>query len=193
MSVLPFSKSIGQRPRWAFTDEGGGAVIPDAAVMSVNVNSGGKAVSEPIEQGSFVSYNKVTEPLEVTAALGFSGTDGFLQSVIDRLEKLKAALSYFSIVTPVREFRKMTLQSFDYSLTMDEGLGVLYVNADFVEIREAVVGYATVDTSRIAAADAKNPSDASAVSTGTASPQTPSESQQAAGTKSRSVLRDLMP
>ncbi len=165
--------------------------MPDGAVMDIRVTSGGKAVSEPIEKGSFVSYNKVTEPLSVAAVLGYSGTDSFLQSVIDRLEKLKTAVSFFSIITPIREFQKMTLQSFDYQMSMDDGLGVLYVNADFVEIREAEVAYSTVDVSTILATDAKNASDASATNTGTASPQNPTNTQAAAGNKSKSILKSM--
>lgn len=145
-------------------------------------------VSEPIEKGSFMSYNKVTSPLEINADLSFSGTNAYLQSVIDMIENLKQEISYFSIVTPVYEYECMTLQNYDYSLNATDGLGVLHINAQFVEIREVDVAYSSVDVSTITAADAKNPSDASKVNTGTTTPAEPTGEQQEAGERAESIM-----
>ena len=43
----------------------------------------------------------------------------------------------------------MTLQNYDYSLNATDGLGVLHINAQFVEVREVDVAYSSVDVSTI--------------------------------------------
>lgn len=181
MTTLPISDKQKQSSKWRFVNEQGRNVLPDAVVFQVSVTSGGKVVSEPIEKGSFMSYNKVTSPLEINSDLSFSGTNAYLQSVIDMIENLKQEISYFSIVTPVYEYERMTLQNYDYSLNATDGLGVLHINAQFVEVREVDVAYSSVDVSTITAADAKNPSDASKVNTGTTTPAEPTAEQKKVG------------
>lgn len=181
MSILPISDKQKQSSKWRFVNEKGANVLPDAAVFQVSVTSGGKVVSEPIEQGSFMTYNKVNSPLEINADISFSGTNAYLQSVISMIEALKTDISYFSIVTPVYEYERMTLQNYDYGLNATDGLGVLHINAQFIEIREVDVAYSSVDISTITAADAKNPSDVSKVNTGTTTPTEPTEEQKQKG------------
>lgn len=188
MTTLPISDKQKQSSKWRFVNEQGANVLPDAAVFQVSVTSGGKVVSEPIEQGSFMTYNKVNSPLEINADISFSGTNAYLQSVISMIEALKTAVSYFSIVTPVYEYEHMTLQNYDYSLNATDGLGVLHINAQFIEIREVDVAYSSIDTSTITAVDAKNPSDASKVNTGTTTTRNPTAEEQKEGERIESIL-----
>lgn len=188
MTTLPISDKQKQSSKWRFVNEQGANVLPDAAVFQVSVTSGGKVVSEPIEQGSFMTYNKVNSPLEINADISFSGTNAYLQSVISMIEALKTAVSYFSIVTPVYEYERMTLQNYDYGLNATDGLGVLHINAQFIEIREVDVAYSSVDISTITAADAKNPSDASKVNTGTTTPAEPTADQREAGERAEKTI-----
>lgn len=188
MTTLPISDKQKQSSKWRFVNEQGANVLPDAAVFQVSVTSGGKVVSEPIEKGSFMTYNKVNSPLEINADISFSGTNAYLQSVISMIEALKTAVSYFSIVTPVYEYEHMTLQKYDYSLNATDGLGVLHINAQFIEIREVDVAYSSIDINTITAADAKNPSDASKVNTGTTTTRNPTAEEQKEGERIESIL-----
>lgn len=189
MTTLPMSQNLKQAKKWSFVGTDGQDVLPDAAVFDIRVTSGGKVVSEPVEKGSFFSYNKVNSPLEITSELSFSGTDAYLQSVISLIETLKTATKYFSIVTPVYEYERMTLQNYDYNLNATDGLGVLRISAQFVEIREVDVAYSSAnvplgggtDGGTISADDAKNKSDAGQVDTGTTTPTEPTEGQKKQG------------
>lgn len=122
---------------WAFSDN----VLPNANFFDMSIRCGGQVVSSPIEEGSFFSYNKTTEPIEITATLSFSGTNTFLQSVLNRLNNLKNSVTTFSIKTPMYEYRNMNLESYDYAFRREDGLGVLYINATFIEIREVNLTY----------------------------------------------------
>lgn len=175
MSLFAFSKQLMSAAEWSFSDN----VLPNAAIFELQIRCGGTVVSSPIEAGSFISYNKTNEPMEINATLAFSGSDSFLQSVLDSLNTLKTSVTTFSIQTPLYEYENFTLQNYDYSMRREDGRGVLYVNALFLEIREVQVLY--TDTETITAADSKDPSAVSNENTGLKQPQEPTGTEKAQG------------
>lgn len=188
MSMITFPKTKRKgADEWTFS----GNVLPAASIFDLTITSGGSVVSSPIEQGSFTSYNKTTEPLQITATLSFSGNDGFLQSVLDNLKKLKDGVTTFSIETPVYEYENMTLQAYDYAMRREDGLGVLYITAEFVEIKEVALAYTQQET--IEPEDCTDPSDASTQDTGLQQAQDPTDDQAAAGegSKRKSILAEI--
>lgn len=181
--IFTFSNFLSAKAEWTFSDN----VLPNAAMFEMQVRCGGTVVSSPIEQGSFISYNKTTKPLEITATLAFSGSDAFLQSALDSLKTLKQSVTTFSIQTPVYEYESMTLQNFDYVLRREDGRGVLYVSAMFIEISEEQLTY--TDTT-ITEADSKSPSAVSNENTGLKQAQEPTQAEQTAGNSTKqSILR----
>lgn len=186
MNLFTFSKKFNPVAEWTFSD----GVLPSASIYKIDVRSGGSVVSSPIEQGSFNSYNKTAEPMELNVVLSFSGTDSFLQSTLDTLENLKQSVTVFSIETPIYEYENMTLQNYDYQLQREDGRGVLYINAMFVEIKEVAVTYTATS---IQANDTKDSSAASSVNTGLKQAQEPQQSGsnvESAGKNTRkSILR----
>ena len=181
--IFTFSNFLSAKAEWTFSDN----VLPNAAMFDMQVRCGGTVVSSPIEQGSFISYNKTTEPLEITATLAFSGSDAFLQSALDSLNTLKQSVTTFSIQTPAYEYENMTLQNFDYAWRREDGRGVLYVSAVFIEIGGVQVAY--TDTT-ITEADSKSPSAVSKQNAGLKQAQEPSQAEQTAGNSTKqSILR----
>lgn len=162
---------------WAFSDN----VLPNANFFDMSIRCGGQVVSSPIEEGSFFSYNKTTEPIEINATISFSGTNTFLQSVLDRLNNLKNAVTTFSIKTPICEYQNMNLQNYDYDFRREDGLGVLYIKATFVEIREVQLQY--TDTT-IAPQQTKDVSASSTEDGGLKQTEEPSAEQYNAGQSS---------
>lgn len=183
MSLFAFSKQLMSAAEWSFSDN----VLPNAAIFELQIRCGGTVVSSPIEAGSFISYNKTNEPMEINATLAFSGSDSFLQSVLDSLNTLKTSVITFSIQTPLYEYENFTLQNYDYSMRREDGRGVLYVNALFLEIREVQVLY--TDTETITAADSKDPSAVSNVNGGLKQAQQPSAVESTAGEASASAVK----
>lgn len=183
MSLFAFSKQLMSAAEWSFSDN----VLPNAAIFELQIRCGGTVVSSPIEAGSFISYNKTNEPMEINATLAFSGSDSFLQSVLDSLNTLKTSVTTFSIQTPLYEYENFTLQNYDYSMRREDGRGVLYVNALFLEIREVQVLY--TDTETITAADSKDPSAVSNVNGGLKQAQQPSSVESTAGEASASAVK----
>ncbi len=185
MNLFTFSKKFNPVAEWTFSD----GVLPSASIYKIDVRSGGSVVSSAIEQGSFNSYNKTAEPMELNVVLSFNGTDSFLQSTLDNLENLKQGVTVFSIETPIYEYERMTLQNYDYQLQREDGRGVLYINAMFVEIKEVAVVYTATS---IQASDTKDSSAASSVNTGlkqAQAPQSGSNVESAGQSTRKSILR----
>ena len=183
MSLFAFSKQLMSAAEWSFSDN----VLPNAAIFELQIRCGGTVVSSQIEAGSFISYNKTNEPMEINATLAFSGSDSFLQSVLDSLNTLKTSVTTFSIQTPLYEYENFTLQNYDYSMRREDGRGVLYVNALFLEIREVQVLY--TDTESITETDSKDPSAVSNVNGGLKQAQQPSSAESTAGEASASAVK----
>lgn len=175
-----------QLKEWSFS----GNVLPDAGVFDISVRAGGSVVSGAVEQGSFTSYNKVTEPLEIEATLTFSGTDTYLQSTLANLVKLKNSVTVFNIITPTQEYENFTLQNYDYSQTRENGRGVLYVKATFIEIKEVQLTY--TQGSPITQTQTNDVSATSTQDGGLQQGQTPSSGESnVAAPKRQSILKKM--
>lgn len=135
--------------QWMIADEKGNSILPIKSILSLLVTSGGSVVADAIEEGSFTSYNKTTEPLEINMEIGFEGEDWELHHAITSLSELKDSVATFSIITPYHEYENMTLQNYDYEMKTENGLGALIANCTFKEIREVKPAYSQVDASTI--------------------------------------------
>lgn len=181
-SAEDYRKSI--KSDWLFSDN----VLPDAHFLDMDVKYGGSVVSAPIEKGSFFSYNKTTEPIQINATIAFDGSNTYLQSVLNNLNTLKSSVTTFSIITPFFEFQSMTLESFDYSLRTKNGLGVLYIKADFIEIKEIVINYGNSDT--ITQTQSKNVSAVSTVQGGLKQAKIPTKEETKTGNQIMDAIKD---
>ena len=179
---------------WSFKKDGT-SIFGDVKVIDVGAEYNGSVVSAPIEEGSFFSYNKTGESIKIGNTLAFQGTAQYLQSTLNLLKKYKESMDTFSIVTPYAEYENMTLESFSYTRDITNGEGLLYVKANFAEIKEVQVAYSSTDVSElpppISDDNATNPSDASTQDTGMTSTTTTNSSNEGSANRSRSMAKDI--
>lgn len=128
---------------WLIVDESGESVFYFDTFVSMSVKGDGEVVSEPVESGSFVTYNKTSEPLSIDISVGIGGTSEDLQGVITRLEDLQTGAEVFSIISPEKEYSNFTLESYSYDRKRNEGHSVLWIDLHAVEIREVEPQYTT--------------------------------------------------
>ena len=160
-----------------FTDaETGVSLIPFDSLLSYHVRSEGCTVSAPVEQGSFASYNKVQYPGAIEVQIASTGTDDTLQAILSVLHGLQAQARTFHFITPTAEYSHYTLESYDFSMSQKDGLGVLYVTLKLVEIREVIPQY--TDTKSISENDAANAGDVSALDRGRVQAQAATATQE---------------
>lgn len=134
------------------------------ALLQFEVRAEGMVVSSPIEQGSFASYNKVDSPNYIEVQLAKQGTDDVLQASLKTLDELQTTANKINFVTPVAEYQGYTLESYDFSMSQRDGLGVLYIRLHLIEIREVTPQY--TDSKAISSSNAKNAADSSTTDRG---------------------------
>ena len=115
---------------------GDSAEVAFSSMLEFSAEKSSRLPDEPIEKGSFATYNRVIEPRSITCQLGVAGTAQQLQSEIDRLTTLAENDEKITLVTPEQSYKNMMLESFDYRRSAENGRGVLYVDLRFKEIRE---------------------------------------------------------
>lgn len=185
------------KPQYILKGENGDVSFQSMLELSVNEDS--SLPSEPIEQSSFATYNRIIEPLDIKVRLGIQGYPSVLQSVVDRLSEMRKGTEKVSLITPAASYESLMLQGFDYRKDNHSGHNVLIVDLTLKEVREVptFVTTSSVTEPEPPAVPAEASADGSCVSsvdTGEAQAYTPSsaESETAeSGGSRRSVLRDV--
>ena len=152
---------------YSITDSSGNPVIRFKALLKAEYRSGGKVVSENIEENSFATYNKTSEPreFEFDVALQFPNND--FGGILAKLEELKKGVELFTFSTPFTVYEDLTLEG--YSTTFESTTSMLIVSLQCKEVIQVAQGYTNVevnDATPIDASDAKNPDNAETVDTG---------------------------
>lgn len=158
-------------PVWSLQADGGGASIDFDSMLEMDHTAEDMVASEPVEKGSFASYNKQAGPREITVVLACTKTYAEQQGVLDELDKLASGTQKVSLVTPASEYKDLNVQSYSYTRKPDGGAQMLVVELKLVEVREVDTKVKTAATQSIAAP--KNPANASTAKTGKTQAQAP--------------------
>lgn len=177
---------------------GDSAEVAFSSMLEFSAEKSSRLPDEPIEKGSFATYNRVIEPRSITCRLGVSGTAQRLQSEIDRLTTLSENDEKITLVTPEQSYKNMMLESFDYRRDAQNGRGVLYVDLRFKEIREVAPQQTTTSVEEaeepIDAEDAEDGSVCDDVDDGEVQAGNASEAEEEAesGGRKRSALHEWL-
>ena len=153
---------------------------------------------EPIEKGSFATYNRVIEPRNITCRLSVEGKTSELQNAIDRLTQLSENDEKITLTTPEQSYKNMMLESFDYRRDASNGRGVLYVDLRFKEIREVASQQTTTAVDEpeetFDAEDCEDGSCADDIDDGEVQGTQASEAEEEAesGGRKRSILHEIL-
>ena len=115
---------------------GAKAEVSFSSMQEFSAEKSSQLPDEPIEKGSFATYNRVIEPRSITCQLAVEGSASKLQNIVDRLTTLSENDEKVTLTTPEQSYPNMMLESFDYQRDAQNGRGVLYVELRFKEIRE---------------------------------------------------------
>jgi hypothetical protein len=136
--------------------------------------------TNPIQDGSFETYNKIATPYEIELRLIKSGSLADRARFLDDLESVGASLDLFRIVTPERTYQPVNVSGF--SIVREGAQGAYYfteVDIRVVEIRQVKAQYSSVSTGGDAStANAQDPSSLPTTNLGTLNAVTPDASVQ---------------
>lgn len=116
--------------------EGGGQLVQFTSVISVDVLNEGQALSYPIEEGSFMSYNKVQSPLDIQVTLAKMGLPFEFADILKTLDKYQAEALKLMVVTPSAFFDSMTLESYAHRHDQRRNSNMLTVDLHLIEVKE---------------------------------------------------------
>lgn len=170
---------------YVVADEYGDPIIGFKSLLKADYKSNGTVVSEAIEQNSYATYNKTTEPREFYFEVALQSPNNDFSSAISKLEELKKGTEVFHFVTPFSEFENLTLEG--YSITLETYTSMLVVELQCKEIIEVQQGYTKVevnDATPINAGNASNPDNADTVNTGMTGTRSPSSEESSQGDES---------
>ena len=186
------------KPQYIVKGENGDVAFQ--SMLEISVNEDSSLPSEPIEQSSFATYNRIIEPLDVKVRLGIQGYPSKLQSVIDRLSEMRKGVEKVTLITPSASYENLMLQGFDYRKDNHSGHNVLLVDLTLKEVREVPTFVTTSSVTEpeppaVSADSAADGSCASAEDVGETQTYSPSSSESSTAEgesgKRRSVLRDI--
>ena len=143
-SVTNTSNTETKTAKWAIAKEDGTDALTISSFLSCDIRNDSQVVSGNVEEGSFAAYNKVFQPVEISVSVGIQGTDSELQEALNKIDSLKNGLELVSIVTPNSEYKNMNCVSYSYSRKRENGLGALWVDLEFQEIRQVKATYTNV-------------------------------------------------
>ena len=158
---------FGNDPLWTIAGEDGTPIISFKSLLKAEYGSNGTVVSEPIEQNSFTSYNKTTEPREYHFELALQMPNNDFSAALNKLEELKNGTELFSFVSPMQTFSDLSLEG--YSTVFESVTSMMVVALDCKEIKQVEQGYTNVtvtEATPISQGNAANADNADTVDTG---------------------------
>ena len=146
--------------------------------------------TNPIQDGSFATFNKIATPFEVELRMVKSGPLADRAKFLDDMERIGASLQLYRIVTPERTYQPVNISSF--SLVREGAQGAFFfAEADITvfEIRQVTPQYSTTQgASGATTANAQDPSSLPTTNIGTLNAVTPPTDVQ---TKINSAIAPL--
>lgn len=139
--------------RWGlFSEDGQGPDITGDNVLAVEVRQEQRISDYPLEQGSFASYNKVNDPIEIRVAftfggftnfgvlgslniLGSGGGDAARAAFLNSLDQAINTLGLYTVATREKSYPSLNVIHYDYRRTASNGATLLTVDVWCREVR----------------------------------------------------------
>ena len=83
--------------------------------MNMDITGEYKITQSPVENGSFVSYNKTTSPVTIGLQVAIKGTHDEIMSALTRLEVISEGTDLITIITPDNVYSDFNIVKFQYS------------------------------------------------------------------------------
>ena len=130
--------------QWTILDEEQEKVFGFDTFQSLNSKKENKVTQMPVEGGSFVDYNIVETPRELTCIISKHGFAPDLMAFVDALNLYVSNTDLLTVETPEQEYTNMKLTKFSYNRSAENGTDVIYAECAFQEIREVTSQFTNV-------------------------------------------------
>jgi hypothetical protein len=125
----------GAPPLWGIYQDGAPIVIADT-VTALDFRQEWSVADYPVERGGFESYDKVNSPFRIRLQFASGGSVENREALLTSIAAIGDSLDLFDVVTPEAVYTSVNVERYDYRRTATNGLGLMIVDVDVLEIRE---------------------------------------------------------
>lgn len=126
---------IGAPPQWGLF-LGGAPVILADTVTDFGYQQQWSISDYPVERGGFESYDKVNSPFRVKVQFVSGGSEDNRQALLDSIAAIGDELTLYDAISPEAVYIGVNVEGYSYRRTSRNGLGLMIVDVDLLEIRE---------------------------------------------------------
>jgi hypothetical protein len=163
------AKAIAATPAaWGLYTPRGALALAVDSIFSLEPNREYRLSDYPVEQGGFAHYNKVATPGELRVVVTKGGSDADRAAFLSALDVIVASIDLINVVTPDTAFTDINIFRYDYRRNAQNGVTLLTVELQMLEIRQSV---------QTKYSDSKAPSGADLKNDGPVQPTTPAVTQ----------------
>ncbi len=166
--IATLGGSTSDQPQWGLFDSGGALVVAPDSVVDFEFRREQRIAIFPIEQGSFGSYNKVTQPYEGRLKMNKAGTESDRTDFLNAIDAALFSLDLYTLVMPEQTYDNANVEHYDFRRTNENGVQLLTVELWVQEVR--IAGAPTFSNT-------KAPSGQDAQADGAVQAQTPTSGQ----------------
>jgi hypothetical protein len=155
-------------PSWGIFLDGFQA-FPYNSVIDFTYKQDNPTSDYPVEEGSFLSYDKVQLPFDVKVRVASGGSQFERQALLEAVEAAANDLNLYDVITPERTYTSCNITHVDYNRSNVNGVGVIVMDIWLIEIRQ---------TATSTFSNTKSPAVAGQQGGGNVSPSAPSSDFQ---------------
>lgn len=167
-----------QSTSWGIYSQGQPVIVaePGTTVSTISFKQDYMVSDYPIEGGSFNSYDKVYVPFDARLRFVVAGDIGTLNDFLSLLASISdpasSGLTLYDVVMPEFTFTSCSVNHYDFSRTVQDGLGILICDVWLIQVKVA-------SAATSGQVDTQQPSGSDAINGGTAQTNAPTQTQQA--------------
>ena len=136
-------------PKWGIYLPGSSTkAIEVASVVAMDIAGSADVSDYQIEQGSFVSYNKVILPDVFQFRIAQDGQEASRTYFLDWLQRAKNGLDVFDVVCPEFVYPNATLIRYTIRRTAESGASMVTADCVFQQVREKPAKYSSSQTEK---------------------------------------------
>jgi hypothetical protein len=136
-------------PKWGIYLPGSSTkAIEVASVVAMDISGSADVSDYQIEQGSFVSYNKVILPDVFQFRIAQDGQEASRTYFLDWLQRAKNDLDVFDVVCPEFVYPNATLIRYTIRRTAESGASMVTADCVFQQVREKPAKYSSSQTEK---------------------------------------------
>jgi hypothetical protein len=130
-----FGYGAGVDPQWGLFLNGSPVVVADT-VTSFGYKQSWSIADYPVERGGFESYDKVNTPFHVNIQFVAGGSPARREALLNSIAAIGDELTLYDVLTPEATYIGVNVEGYEYRRTSQNGLGLMIVDVDVLEIRE---------------------------------------------------------